>query len=200
MSCPTYPDLTWYHLQAHELCRLAIPPWSAGCSRISGPAPRHPVTSLPSLLPPLLETPHFPSSCKTEISKNFFCKKQLKITFLHIVFFGGPRVSCPLLCLYRPIFSFKRCLDSNPESYRSKQTCYRYQLSHPSPSNLANNLPKSPSNSASKHLETKKIKRVFECYALQGIGNQEGWQVQERWSSFVMLYSMIRFFYHSRSG
>ncbi len=60
------PDLTWYHLQEHELCRLASPPWSAGCSRISGPAPRHPVTSLPSSLPPLLETPHFRSSCRTE--------------------------------------------------------------------------------------------------------------------------------------
>jgi hypothetical protein len=29
-------------------------------------------------------------------------------------------------------FVFKRCLDSNPESCRSKQA--RYQLSHPSPS------------------------------------------------------------------
>ncbi len=37
----------------------------------------------------------------------------------------------PLLCLCRPFCIFERCLDSNPESCRSKQA--RYQLSHPTP-------------------------------------------------------------------
>jgi hypothetical protein len=34
----------------------------------------------------------------------------------------------PLLCLCRPFCIFERCLDSNPESCRSKQV--RYELSH----------------------------------------------------------------------
>ncbi len=36
-----------------------------------------------------------------------------------------------LLCLSRPFCIFERCLDSNPESCRSKQA--RYQLTPPSP-------------------------------------------------------------------
>jgi hypothetical protein len=40
-------------------------------------------------------------------------------------------VCCPLLWLCRPFRYFERCLDSNPESCRSKQA--RYQFSHPSP-------------------------------------------------------------------
>jgi hypothetical protein len=40
-------------------------------------------------------------------------------------------VCWPLLCLCRPFCIFVICLDSNPESCRSKQV--RYQLSHPSP-------------------------------------------------------------------
>ncbi len=38
----------------------------------------------------------------------------------------------PLLRLCRPFCIFERCLDSNPESCRSKQV--RYQLSHPTDS------------------------------------------------------------------
>ncbi len=47
----------------------------------------------------------------------------------------------PLLMSPCPFCIFERCLDSNPESCRSKQA--RYQLSHPSPS-LATHLPLQP--------------------------------------------------------
>ncbi len=46
-------------------------------------------------------------------------------------FFWQARMCWPLLCLCGPFCIFERCLDSNPESCRSKQA--RYQLSHPSP-------------------------------------------------------------------
>jgi hypothetical protein len=51
------------------------------------------------------------------------------ITSLHILFLY---IFWPILCLCRTFCIFERCLDSNPESCRSKQV--RYQLSHPSPS------------------------------------------------------------------
>ncbi len=47
------------------------------------------------------------------------------------IFFWRARVCWSLLCFCRPFCIFERCLDSNPESCRSKQA--RYQLSHPSP-------------------------------------------------------------------
>ncbi len=49
-----------------------------------------------------------------------------------IFIFLRATVCWPLLCICRPFCIFKRCLDSNPESFRNKQT--RYQLSRPSPS------------------------------------------------------------------
>ncbi len=59
-------------------------------------------------------------------SVDFFC-----------IFFWRARVCCVLATplLMSPIlYFFERCLDSNPESCRSKQALdlYRYQLSHPS--------------------------------------------------------------------
>jgi hypothetical protein len=45
--------------------------------------------------------------------------------------FWRARVCRPFLCFCRPICIFESCLDSNPESCRSKQASY--QLSHPSP-------------------------------------------------------------------
>ncbi len=47
------------------------------------------------------------------------------------------RACLPLLCLCRSFCICERCLDSNPESCRSKQE--RYQLSHPSPHSAATN-------------------------------------------------------------
>ncbi len=47
------------------------------------------------------------------------------------------------------LYIFERCLDSNPESCRSKQA--RYQLSHSSPC-LANHLPTEPPISLLSHL------------------------------------------------
>ncbi len=52
------------------------------------------------------------------------------IHFFVIFFFGGARVCWPLLCLCTALYFFERCLDSNPESCRSKHA--HYQLSHPS--------------------------------------------------------------------
>ncbi len=46
----------------------------------------------------------------------------------------------PLLCLYRPFCISEICLDLNPDNCCSKQA--RYQLSNPSPYNLATHLPK----------------------------------------------------------
>jgi hypothetical protein len=43
--------------------------------------------------------------------------------------FWRAKVCWPLLCLCRPFCIFERCLDSNPESCRSKQA--RYELSNP---------------------------------------------------------------------
>jgi hypothetical protein len=45
--------------------------------------------------------------------------------------FWRARECWPLLCFCRPFCISDRCLDSNPESCRSKKA--RYQLSHPSP-------------------------------------------------------------------
>ncbi len=45
--------------------------------------------------------------------------------------FWRARVCWLLLCLCRPFCMFERCLDSNPESCRSKHACY--QLSQPFP-------------------------------------------------------------------
>jgi hypothetical protein len=56
----------------------------------------------------------------------------LESIFLH--FFGGLECVGHSSYLCRPFCIFERCLDSNPESFRSKQA--RYQLSHPSPSIL----------------------------------------------------------------
>ncbi len=64
--------------------------------------------------------------------------------------FWGARVCWPLLCLCRPFGTLERCLDSNPESCRSKQATNLVQTPkhrHPSPfiaihlSNLATHLP-----------------------------------------------------------
>jgi hypothetical protein len=49
-----------------------------------------------------------------------------------LIFFWRARVCWSLLCLTgmcHPFCIFERCLDSNPESCRSKQA--RYQFSHP---------------------------------------------------------------------
>ncbi len=70
---------------------------------------------------------------KRKILLSLFC-----VSFF-VYFFGGLPLCWPLLCLCHPFCIFERCLDSNPESCRSKQA--RYQLSHPSPSNLATHLP-----------------------------------------------------------
>ncbi len=51
-----------------------------------------------------------------------------KLCFLYI--FWRARVCWPRLCLCRPFCIFGSCLESNPESCRSKQV--RCQLSHPS--------------------------------------------------------------------
>ncbi len=45
------------------------------------------------------------------------------------IFFWQARMCWPLLCLCRPFCILERCLDSNPESCRSKQA--RYQLASP---------------------------------------------------------------------
>ncbi len=51
--------------------------------------------------------------------------------FLLLYIFLAARVCWPLFCLHCPFCIYERCLDSNPESCRSKQA--RYQLYHPSP-------------------------------------------------------------------
>jgi hypothetical protein len=51
------------------------------------------------------------------------------------------RVCWPFLGLCRPFCIFRRCRDSSPESCPSKQQV-PYQLSYPSPSKLATDLPK----------------------------------------------------------
>jgi hypothetical protein len=56
----------------------------------------------------------------------------LWINIFPVYFFGRARMCWPLLCLCRPFCIFERCLDSNPESCRSKQACF-YQPSYPSP-------------------------------------------------------------------
>ncbi len=67
------------------------------------------------------------------------------------LFFLRARVFLPLPLLMAPTFYFERCLDSNPESCRSKQVRYPspyqlshsspYQLSHPSPYQLSHQSP-----------------------------------------------------------
>ncbi len=57
------------------------------------------------------------------------------------MFFWWARVCWPLLCLCRPFCIFERCLDSDPESCRSKQARCQHshplpQISHPSPTNF----------------------------------------------------------------
>jgi hypothetical protein len=66
------------------------------------------------------------------------------------LFFWLARVCWPLLCLCRPFCIVERCLDSNPESCRSKQA--RYQLSHPSPYQSPISLFSHPSPSKTTHL------------------------------------------------
>ncbi len=63
----------------------------------------------------------------------------LYIIFIFFSYFWRARVCWPLLCLCCPFCIFERCLDSNPESCRSKQALPTY--SHSSPSNLATHLP-----------------------------------------------------------
>jgi hypothetical protein len=65
-----------------------------------------------------------------------FKKKDPTFTFcvFFVYFFWRARVCRPLLCLCPPFYIFDICLDSNPESCRSKQA--RYKLSHP-PKKLA---------------------------------------------------------------
>ncbi len=58
--------------------------------------------------------------------------------FLYI--FWRARVCWPLLCLCAHFCVFGRCMDSNPESCRSKHV--RYQLNHPSPSSYGQTLPR----------------------------------------------------------
>ncbi len=63
-----------------------------------------------------------------------------------VYIFWRTRMCLPLLCLFRPLCIFERCLDSIPESCRSKQA--RNQLSHPSP------LLSNPSPYVDTHLPT----------------------------------------------
>ncbi len=60
-----------------------------------------------------------------------------KTKTLFCISFWRAGVCWPLLCLCRPFYIFERCLDSNQESYRSKQV--RYELSHQSPKILRAN-------------------------------------------------------------
>jgi hypothetical protein len=60
--------------------------------------------------------------------RTFRLGRYVSETFLNIFLAG---VCWPLLCLCRPKCIFESCLDSNPESCRSKQA--RYQLIYLSP-------------------------------------------------------------------
>ncbi len=72
-----------------------------------------------------------PVSCRI-IAYLFFLLSFAANTEVFCIFFWRARVCWLLHCLCRPLCIIERCLDTNPESCRSKQA--RYQLSHPSPS------------------------------------------------------------------
>jgi hypothetical protein len=77
--------------------------------------------------------------------------EQFMPRYIFCIFFGG--LECwPLLCFCRPFCIFGKCLNSNPESCRSKQV--PYQLSHPSSCQLSN-----PSPYKLSHLSPCKLSR-----------------------------------------
>jgi hypothetical protein len=61
---------------------------------------------------------------RTETMKPMRIHNILLYIFLIGIYFWRARVFWPLLCLRRPFCIFERCLDSNPESCRSKQARY----------------------------------------------------------------------------
>ncbi len=107
----------------------------------------------------------FISHKSRRVNSKFPCSSLKYLEFLKYIF-CWTWVCWPLLCLCCPFCIF--CLDSNPESCRSRQAGYR--LSHPSPSNLATNLPKlshpTPYNLAT-HLPSQKLPKILSIY-LQG--------------------------------
>jgi hypothetical protein len=74
------------------------------------------------------------------------CLRQMSLEIFWLYIFWLAKVCWLLLCLCRPFCIFERCLDSNLESWRSKQVRYQLshpspKLSHPSPNNLSTHLP-----------------------------------------------------------
>jgi hypothetical protein len=89
------------------------------------------------------------------------------------LYFLLARVCFPLLYNCRPFCSFERCLDSNPESFRSKQACY--QLSHPSP-------PRNK-NKCILHLQLLKCCYPFFVYACKYARTYTAW-------TYICIYSI----------
>ncbi len=78
-----------------------------------------PLVNADMLFPKCREIPGFYENGKRHFCSNFF-----------VYFLAGYSVlAAPLLIFCRPFCISERCLDSNPEIFRSKQVCY--QLSHP---------------------------------------------------------------------
>jgi hypothetical protein len=95
-----------------------------------------------------------------------------------------------LLCLCRPFCIFERCLDSNPESCRSKQA--RYLLSHPSPFPEhqiphRNKFPKAPKNFLERLTVNAVVATVLDP-SIPGSSDtvgSEGRQINEYWIQYI---------------